>query len=154
MMTVDGTHCRIVEPTPFDKKWYSHKFHGPGVRYEIAVWIHSGYILWVNGPYHCGLYPDIKIFNGTLKNRLLPGEKVLADRGYTSNSCVYRIPKSEGLSASLLARHESLNRRLKNFNVLSSRFRHNVSLHSYCFHAIANLTQLMIEDCEPLFEVF
>lgn len=129
-MTVDVTDCRILEPTPFHKNWYSHNFHGPCVRYEVSVCIGSGNILWVNGRYHYVLYPYIKIFNENLKNHLKPGEKFLADRGYTSSSCAYRIPKFEGSSGSFLASHESLNCRFKNFNVLSTIFRHNGSLHS------------------------
>ena len=43
-ISVDGTDCRIYEPEPFDTKWYSHKFNGPGLRYEIGVCIVSGNI--------------------------------------------------------------------------------------------------------------
>lgn len=45
---VDGTDCTIREPTVFNKKrWYSHKFNGPGVRYEIGLSILSGSFIWV-----------------------------------------------------------------------------------------------------------
>ena len=36
-ISLDGTDFRIQEPTPFDPKWFSHKFKGPGLRYEIGV---------------------------------------------------------------------------------------------------------------------
>ena len=36
--SVDCTDCRIHEPTPFESKWYGHKFHGTGVRYKIAIY--------------------------------------------------------------------------------------------------------------------
>ncbi|OQR85768.1 hypothetical protein ACHHYP_11418 [Achlya hypogyna] len=29
-VSLDGTDFRIMEPTPFDSKWYRHKFSGPG----------------------------------------------------------------------------------------------------------------------------
>ena len=53
-MTVDGTDVMIWEPTPFSKMWYSHKFHGAELRYEIGMCIQTGDIVWVNGPFKCG----------------------------------------------------------------------------------------------------
>ena len=59
MMSVDGTDCPIEKK---GRRWYSHKFKKPGVRYEVGVAIKSGDIVWINGPYPCGAYADIKIF--------------------------------------------------------------------------------------------
>jgi hypothetical protein len=42
-ITVDGTDFRLNEPTDFSTKWFSHKFKGPGVRYEVAISIKGGY---------------------------------------------------------------------------------------------------------------
>ena len=81
-ITLDGTDCRIEEPIRFDRKWYSHKFHGPGVRYEIGLNIQNGWIVWVNGPYPCGSYPDLKIARDYVFLMLEPGEKILGDGGY------------------------------------------------------------------------
>jgi hypothetical protein len=38
---VDGTDYPIKELCPFSKKWFSHKFKGPGLQYdsEVAVCI-------------------------------------------------------------------------------------------------------------------
>ena len=36
VLSVDGTDCPIEEPRPFDKAWFSQKFKGPGVKYEVA----------------------------------------------------------------------------------------------------------------------
>jgi len=47
LVTVDGTDdCPIQEPHPFSTQWYSHKFKGPGLHYELAVCILTGYIVW------------------------------------------------------------------------------------------------------------
>ena len=56
-ISVDGTDERICEPTPFGPKWYSHKFHGPGLRYEIGIGIETGYIVWA----HMGLFRPLNI---------------------------------------------------------------------------------------------
>ena len=114
----------------------------------------AGSIVCVHGPFPCGSRADLVIFRLKLKGMLDLNEKAVADRGHSDERCV--IPRAENdwsdLSA-LLARHETMNRRLKQFTVLSNSFRHDRSLHSRCFPAICNLTQLMIENGEPLFNV-
>ena len=62
LITVDGTDYEIEQPKPFSKIWYDCKHNGPGVRYEVAVSINGGDIVWINGPYKSGSWPDIKIF--------------------------------------------------------------------------------------------
>ena len=154
VMTVDGTDCRIQEPTTFNPIWYSHKFKGPGLRYEIAISIAKGHIVWVNGPYPCGSHPDVKIFRDCLKSHLLPGEVVLADRGYTDERCVSIAPGKDLRTSSLLrARHETLNGRIKSFKATGDVFRHSKSKHSVVFHAVAKLCQLSIMNGNELFSV-
>ena len=82
LVTVDGTDFCIYEPTPFWSIWRSHKFNGPGLRYEVAVCIQTGDIVWINGPFPCGRYPDLNIFCLGLKHMLLEWEMVEADGGY------------------------------------------------------------------------
>jgi hypothetical protein len=81
-MTVDGVDFPIEEPFPFDSGWCSHKFKAAGLRYEMAVCIQTGDIVWVNGPFKCGKWSDIKIFKTFLMQRLADGELVEADKGY------------------------------------------------------------------------
>lgn len=153
-ISVDGTDCRISEPSPFSPSWYSHKFHGAGLRYEIGLSISNSNIVWANGPFPCGDYPDVKIFKNYLAKRLAINERIVADKGYKNDRCFYNIPNHpESFSSRIRARHETVNRRLKHFSVLGSMFRHDISLHSACFHAALNLTQLMISHSEPLFQI-
>ena len=152
-VTVDGTDCRICEPTPFSTDWYSHKFSGPGVRYEIAVSISKSMVVWANGPYPCGLYPDQKFFNSVLAHKLYSNEFVLADKGYSGPRCVNNINGDYDLSSKLLDRHETFNKRIKNFNVLRDRFRHDLYLHSFCFHAVLNFVSVLVQTTEPLFDI-
>jgi hypothetical protein len=117
-VTVDGTDFRIQEPTPFSTKWYSHKFGAAGLRYEVAVCIQTGDIVWIHGPFPCGAWPDIKIFRNRLKQALAHGEKVEADNGYrgergtvrTADDYVSQVDKKAKQRAR--ARHETVNRRL------------------------------------------
>lgn len=53
-----------------------------------------------------------------------------------------------------MSRHETVNRRMKQFQALKQVFRHNITKHPMVFYAVANLTQLMIENGEPLFKIW
>ena len=91
-MTVDGVDFRIEEPTPFSKKWFSHKFHGPGLRYELGVCIQTGDIVSFNGPFPYREFPDLKICRVGMKKKLVPGECVITDCGYKGDG----LGSSEG----------------------------------------------------------
>ncbi len=59
-LSVDCTDCRIQQKGP---GFASYKFKGKSaLRYEIALGILSGEIKWLNGPYHCKDWPEIKVF--------------------------------------------------------------------------------------------
>lgn len=155
-VSVDGTDCPINEPTPFCTAWYSHKMHRAGLRYEVGVSIKKGHIVWVNGPFPCGTYPDISIFKSKMLLSITSGEKVVADSGYSHDSCITptTVRASEKEMHSLIrARHETVNSRLKFFSSVNCTFRHNVSLHASVFHAVANLTALNITTSDPLFSL-
>lgn len=51
------------------------------------------------------------------------------------------------------SRHETVNSRFKNFKLMDTPFRHDISLHSYCFHAVSNIVQLDVSNEHPLFSV-
>ena len=153
-ISVDGTDCPVYENHPFDRSLFSHKFKRAGLRYEIAVCIHSGEIVWCHGPFKCGSYPDLRIFRLRLKNLLIESnEKAIADRGYRDEVCVTpdSNPRNEQLSR-IRARGEAANGRLKNFFVLSHCFRHDLSKHSTCFYAVLSMFQLLSIDM-PLFDM-
>lgn len=57
--SIDESDVPIKEPEPFDPSHFSHKFMQTGLRYEVDLNISNVSIVWVNGPYPCGAYPDI-----------------------------------------------------------------------------------------------
>jgi hypothetical protein len=159
-VSIDGTDCLINEPRPFSGKWWSHKHNGPGLRYEVGLSIRNSEIVWIKGPFPCGAWPDITIFCMHLRQKFLPGEKCIADRGYrgepdfvtTRNDCETRSKRR--LLNRIRGRHENVNARLKNWNCVKDRFRHDLSKHGMVFKAVAVLTQLSLKTDEPLFPVF
>jgi hypothetical protein len=142
-----------MEPSEFSPKWYSHKFHGPGLRYELGLCIRTGEIVWAHGGLPCGEWSDLRLARDAIIHVLDPGERIIADRGYRDQT-FFDIPngnEDDEQKRKILARHETVNRRIKQFCCMSQRFRHSLRLHPRFFHAVTNLTELMIENGEPLY---
>lgn len=160
LVSVDGTDFRIQQLMPFWKGWYSHKFKGPGLRYEVGVCIRSGNIVWLHGPFPCGEWPDIKIFRHALIDQLSEGERVEADDGYVGESPRHiKIPdaldskEKNRMRATVRMRHETVNRRFKQFGALKQTFRHDLIFQSAFVRAVVVITQLAFQNGEPVFDV-
>ena len=102
--------------------------------------------------FSCGSFNDLRIYQLGMKKCLLRNERVIADGGYKDSTCSYPLKGHNGLDFSFIrARHDALNKRLKQFNVLGNRFRHRLSLHVFCFYAVLNIVELSIEDGKDIF---
>ena len=96
----------------------SHKFEGPGLRYEIVVAISTGWIVSINRPFLFRSCLDLQIARSNLHFMVPCVEFYLADRGYkapyTPDITKDDIPASEQNKMNwLMARHEQMNRRFK-----------------------------------------
>jgi hypothetical protein len=159
LISVDGTDCPIREPTEFSSRWYSHKFRGAGLRYEIGISIQTGWVVWKNGPFPCGLFPDQKIVKRDLVHHLRPGEMFIADRGYRDGRVNADTPTGynnpcQRMKAIVRARHESFNSRVKKYKILSTVYRNRRETHHIAFHAICNMLQIEIEQGYTLYSVY
>lgn len=167
--SVDGIHCPIQEPRrPFWKGWWSHKFNGPGLAYEIAISVSTGQIIWINGPYPAGKWPDAKIFQHKLVYMVNPEiEMGVCDAGYRgcgywlflpywrTKAALKRKEPRNPLHEYIRGRHEQTNGRLHNFNCISSIFRHARELHQDFFFAVCAIVQLeIVHGFAPQFSVF
>jgi hypothetical protein len=158
LVTVDGTDFKIYEPSPFDEKWYSQKWNHAGLRYEIGICIQTGWIVWINGPYPPGDWPDLNISRDGLNQALMPWEKFLADGGYADGNGWSYTPtgyntREQYMKAVARARHETINSLFKKFNALKNEWRHHRSKHGLAFGAIANITQAQIQLETATFQV-
>jgi DDE superfamily endonuclease len=163
LMSVDGTDCLVMDPWPFDKKWYSQKLNGPGVKYEVGVSIANCDIVWINGPFVASKN-DSTIFREKLSGLLAIDEGVEVDKGYTGDDKLMHpnvnIGRLQRCQKNIVrGRHETVNSRLKIFNVLNVPFRHTnprdkmMGKHHLCFTAIAVITQLKFDEGEKLYDV-
>ena len=161
-ISVDGTDCPVFEPSPFNKEMYSHKLNGPGLKYEVAVCLKTGHIVWINGPFVASVN-DGTIFREGLSGLLFDEEAVEVDGGYKGDDKM-KLP-SMGINSSkrkmksnVRAQHEAINGRLKQFGVLTTHFRHlpnkedMMEKHGKCFKAVAVIVQLRLMLGEKIFE--
>ncbi len=81
----------------------------------------------------------------------LYGDKALAEKGYQDN--YYFVNPNGDQMKKNLARHETVNKKAKQFYSMKNVFRHVLTLHSSFFRAVVNLTQIIIDNGEPLHEV-
>ena len=167
-MSVDGVDFRINEPWPFERlwseRWYSHKFKGPALRYEVALCILTGDIVWTNGPFPAGMWSDWMIFSqGGLLDCLEKDERVEADDGYLAGDpevvkCPARILHEEEQKKyrkRVRARQESVNKRIKQWGIMGGdhrSYRHDLLKHQLFFDVVTLITQVAIENGEPLFD--
>ena len=136
LMSIDCTDCKIhldkgTSNKSVKRAFWSFKFRNSGLRYEVGVCIKSGYIVWLHGPFPCGRYNDIMIFRHCLSDSLDRGERVECDDGYRGEApsqCV--VPKHAWTrnsawakqSGLVRARHEIINKRLKDYKCLKDFF--------------------------------
>jgi hypothetical protein len=160
---MDGTNFSIPQKGAATKgnPFGSHKYVGKSaLHYELGVDILMGNLVWIQGPYPAGAWPDIKIFTSCLAHFLEPYERVEADDGYRRHVDKVKCPKNDvnpvknlKMQGRVRARHETLNGHLKNWGILSQVFRHDIGRHGDVFRACTVITQLTIKHGEPLFVV-
>lgn len=90
-----------------------------------------------------------------MKKGLSDDEFLMADKGYTDSKCISTVPSSNGAAIHrvMRARNETVSSRVKNFNVLYHNFGHDVSKHWARFHAVDQITAIMIDSRNPLFRI-
>jgi len=155
LLQVDATDCKTTNQGECPEAFYSFKFKYGGLRYEVGICIRTGHIVWINGPFPPGDWPDIEIFRSDLKLRLKENERVETDDGYIGEDpCFTKCPSGtrclederwRNKRNNVRSRGETANHRLKTFRVLSETFRHDVLKHSMCFRACVVLAQLGFE---------
>ena len=157
LLSDDGTDIELA--MSYMKELWSYKHQHSSLRCEVALCIKTGDICWWNGPFEPGIYNDETIFKMGLLGMLDEGERVETDRGYRGSAPMYvKCPGTVTLDPAMAkmqqrvrCRQETVNKRLKQWNILKARYRHDIRDHQAVFGAIIGLTQISIENGEPLF---
>lgn len=152
---MDATDCKTTNQGDCLVAFNSYKFKYSGLRYEVGNNIRTGDLCWINGPFPAGDWPDIEIFRLSLKHLLGENERVETDDGYIGEDpCVTKCPggtrymedeRWHNKRSSVRNKGETVNHRLKTFQVLGGTFRHEIEKHSMCFRACAVFVQLSFE---------
>jgi hypothetical protein len=166
---IDGIECGLAKPAdPIEEHaWFSGKFGGNSVKYEVACSLSTDRIMWISGGIS-GAYHDTTLSRASgLLNIIPEGELGLADAGYTGLDrrirCVLRhepdqygrpsLTKEEWeynrAVAALRIEVERVNGRLKRFQgLVHSRIRSRRS-HRMVFYLLANFVNIWSE-VQPL----
>lgn len=120
-----------------------------GLRYEVGLNIRTGNIVWVHGGVPCGDFPDLALARSRSIYCVNDDERTVADEGYRdARYLVY--PSAFPLCArrlhQIMTRHETVNKRVKQFEVTIAVFRHNRTRHNFCFLSVVNIVQIQIEN--------
>jgi hypothetical protein len=157
LLCIDGTDIPISEPGDRNSLWWSHKFNGPGIRYEVATCIRTGDIVWFRGPFPCNL-SDREIFDTFLSKKLVSGEAVEADSGYTGRDQIFppgvgKNRKARKQKSQVRGRHENVNGRLKVFGVMKHWDNPDTGKHGIFARCVAIIVQLTFTLGEKLYDV-
>ena len=182
-LPVDTVHIRSQEfRCDPSSKWYSHKFNGPGVAFEVVNDPIDGHFRWINGPKESSQH-DLTILRGGTKGKKKKWDKsslyfqmtalqeeynlkLVGDSAYEGQADVVTTtkdahkPATKKLFARMKSMQETCFKRLKDFKVLRESFRHGkkgtadkLEAIQRSFEATAVLLQYDFEDGHPLFEV-
>jgi hypothetical protein len=122
-----------------------------GVDYEIGLRVHKSQLAWINGPFPAATH-DIEVFRRGLKEKVPVGKRVIGDAGYTGEPDLISTQNDfdpreiAEFKERVLSRHETFNARIKNYNCLTTKFRHGVENHKVAFEAVCVIVMYEIDN--------
>ena len=165
--SVDGIHCPIAEPRPFNKKHKSHKFGSAGLVCECCLLAHKPKMAWLNGPCPAGTQ-DKTVFRKQLMKKIKDKQlarqndfRAIADDGHFAKAFLdvlaFRNEFDDEEIAwhkdRALSRHEKFNGLTRRFDALNVKFGHdkgwNTNMqhprHKACVEAICVTVQCELD---------
>ena len=148
-VTLDGTDFPCNEAHPFDQSLFSYKLNAAGIRYDVAINIVTGDIVYWSGGDGAGVYNDLEIARNGVVHLLDSGERILADKGYKDDRYFIYPSDLRGdncMIKKITGRHENINARLKVWGFLRNRFRHDIPTHNRMFGATIEIEQFKLKN--------
>jgi hypothetical protein len=161
--TFDSVHIRVQERAHAtlyrDPSIYSSKFNAAGLSYQLGLSIRSPNLIHVAGPFDASTH-DANIFRQSGVLDLMPTGKLgLGDSHYSGMHEVIRTKNPNDckelatFKSRALARHETFNKRIKDFGCLHQTYRHDLAKHKMLFEACCVVTQYQMDTDSPIFDV-
>src|SRR5690349_13612686 len=83
LVIVDGTECPIMRPNSIIQNvFYSGKKKRHTIKYEVAVRVSDGLLVWISGPFPGKVHDMAMLHDGNLCSYLVNQERILGDKGY------------------------------------------------------------------------
>ena len=156
LLTGDCADFHIDEPSPWNSKWYSEKFNGPGVKYLVAIAIYSNNICFADGPRYAGSGDESTFYKQTILTEIPEDEPIEVDSGPGGDmrlmgpECGSSRKKRKDKSI-IRGRQETIFAMFKHFNVLDTHFHHRYTSeakmmrqHKLCFDSVAVIIQIKL----------
>ena len=108
--------------------------------------------MWVNGPFPPGEWPDVNIALSSLVCMFEGDERAVADKGHRGHLRFFDTPWrcldnqfQKDRKALARARHETINRRFKCWQILKQVCRHSLAKQGEVFRAVANIENTVLK---------
>lgn len=152
-LVLDATVCPIERPEDnyIQKLMFSGKHKKHAIKYEIAVNIITGVICWVFGGYPASAHDLTVARAGNLTSHLEQNEHVVTDKAYIGLPEAITPIKAAKMPLSRLWNYEvstareiveHVYSRIKNFQCLTQKWRHDLALHPIVFYVICNIVNI------------
>jgi hypothetical protein len=154
-MALDVTECPVHQPLDYEeqKKFYSGKAGTHTVKYELAVEVHTGLLVWFQGPYYGATHDLTIVRQSGILDFLLPSEFILADKAYVGEHKLVTAfknpstPDEHAINSIFYAQRtivENSFQRFKSFQFTQQHWRHGIELHFIAMKALAQIVNIDI----------
>jgi len=149
---VDVTECPIERPFLNEWEFFSGKKRRHTLKYEIAVHIQTGRIVWIAGPFR-GSVHDLTIARNGFIHNLFHNEQVLGDKAYVGDprfiapfrpACTTAQEHFNYIVSCKRLLVEQVIKRIKHFHAVCHEWRQSLPLHGIVFKVIANIVVMSL----------
>lgn len=155
-MALDATECPIQKPSDYDiqKIFYSGKAGMHTIKYEIGTELQTGLFVWIFGGIPGSVHDLSMARISTILDQILPGEFILADKGYIGEDkfiTALKQPKNgeeEQFNSIIYSKRiivENSIGRIKFFNFTTREWRHDLELHALAMKALIRILNIDIQ---------
>jgi hypothetical protein len=152
-VALDVTECPIHKPLDYEEqlKYYSGKSGMHSIKYELAVEISTGFIVWFWGPCYGSVHDLTIVRQSGIISLLSADELIMADKAYIGEPKIvtaFKQPQTDIERAinSIFYSHRTIVEnafgRFKNFGFTQKEWRHQPELHFIAMKCLVNILNI------------